>query len=212
MLFSLMVVISLLRCVSSVAVQTADKHSHFMKLALRHAQHAFREKEVPIGAVLVDEDGIVVAAARNRVEALCDATAHAEMECLRRASKIKGNWRLLNCTLYTTLEPCTMCASALQSFRVKKVVYAAPDRRLGGLGSWVDLVGAKHPFHELEVESGVCAEESALLLKRFFQMRRREKKESESELGSIVDTISSRGADYGNKIPFADTPLPNTEV
>jgi tRNA(adenine34) deaminase len=100
----------------------------------------------------------------------------AEIECLRLASKLRDNWRLHNCTLYTTLEPCPMCASALQSFRVKKVVYAAPDKRLGALGSWVDLVGARHPFHQLEVERGVCEEESAILMKRFFQMRRRESK------------------------------------
>lgn len=158
---------------SSVMVYS-NKHIHYMKLALRHAQHAFREKEVPIGAVLVDEHGVVISAARNRVEALCDATAHAEMECLRAASKIKKNWRLINCTLYTTLEPCAMCASAIQSSRVKKVVYAAPDTRLGAFGSWVDLIKAQHPFHSIEIERGVCEEESSLLLKRFFQMRRRE--------------------------------------
>lgn len=162
-----------------------------MRLALRHAQHAFREKEVPIGAVLVDENGIVLAAARNRVESLNDATAHAEMECLRMASRVSGNWRLLNSTLYTTLEPCAMCTGAMQAFRVKRVVYAAPDTRLGALGSWVDLVAAEHPFHQLEVERGMCEDESALLLKRFFQMRRRENITDKNPIERGMDFITS---------------------
>lgn len=180
------VAMTLIGRASSVAIIPSDSRAHFMKLALRHAQHAFREKEVPIGAVLVDENGEVLAAARNRVEALRDPTAHAEMECLRLASQQRANWRLLNCTLYTTLEPCPMCAGALQAARVRRVVYAASDRRLGALGSWVDLVGAGHPFHNLQVERGVCEDEAAILLKRFFQMRRRE-----NEGGRLGDEVWS---------------------
>lgn len=170
----IIIIMILFARISSSSLSQADPRVHFMKLALRHAQHAFREKEVPIGAVLVDEHGEVLAAARNRVEAMRDSTAHAEMECLRLASRVRANWRLLNCTLYTTLEPCPMCTGALQAARVQRVVYAASDRRLGALGSWVDLVSAGHPFHRMEVEGGVCEEEAANLMKRFFQMRRRE--------------------------------------
>lgn len=171
------------------------QHTHYMKLALRHAQHAFREKEVPIGAVLVAADGTVISAARNRVEGLKDATAHAEIECLRSAAKLTDNWRLLDCTLYSTLEPCPMCVSALQAFRVKRVVYAAPDKRLGALGSWVDLVGANHPYHKLEIERGICEEESAILIKRFFQMRRREN--AEANAGKEEEPATSRGGAFG---------------
>ena len=95
-----------------------------MRLALRHAQHAFREKEVPVGAVIVDQrNGEVIATSRNNVEKNNDVTSHAEIECIRKAAKITGNWRLSDYTLYTTLEPCVMCMAAIQSARLKKVVY-----------------------------------------------------------------------------------------
>lgn len=151
-----------------------NNNEFYMKLALRHAQHAFREKEVPIGAVIADSNGTVIATGRNQVETLKDGCAHAEILCLRRAADVIGNWRLNDCTLYTTLEPCPMCLGAIQSFRIKKVVYGASDHRLGACGSWVNLVEAQHPFHLVELEGGVLQEESSILLKRFFQMRRRE--------------------------------------
>jgi len=103
-----------------------------------------------------------------------DATAHAEIQCLRMAASLRDNWRLSGCTLYSTLEPCPMCMGAIQAFRVKRVVFAASDHRLGALGSWVDLISSKHPYHEVSVTGGVLEDESALLLRRFFQMRRRE--------------------------------------
>lgn len=146
----------------------------FMKLALRHAQHSFREKEVPVGAVIVDENRMVLATARNRVESTKDATAHAEVQCLRAAAELNGNWRLSNCTLYSTLEPCVMCMGAIQAFRIKRVVFGAPDIRLGALGSWINLAEDNHPFHNVEISRGVLEGESTTLLKRFFQMRRRE--------------------------------------
>jgi tRNA(Arg) A34 adenosine deaminase TadA len=105
----------------------------FMKLALRNAQNAARDKEVPIGAVLVDKDNTVIATARNSVEECYDATAHAEMECLRKASRLLKNWRLQDCTLYTTVEPCAMCLSAIQSFRVKRLGFFLFHSRLSFL-------------------------------------------------------------------------------
>lgn len=153
----------------------AAMDEHFMKLALRHAQHGARESEVPIGAVIVDSDGTVLAASRNRVEAEKDATAHAEVLCMREAAKLNDNWRLSNCTLYSTLEPCPMCLSAMQSFRIKRLVYGAKDIRLGACGSHVNLLD-NHPFHNIEVADGLMAESSEGLLKRFFQSRRAEVK------------------------------------
>ena len=157
-----------------LSVGSRDKEENFMRLALRHAQHAFREKEVPIGAVIVDSNGIVLATARNQVETKHDVTAHAEIECLRKVTKLRNNWRLPDCTLYTTLEPCPMCLGAIQASRIKRVVYGASDLRVGACGSWVDLVSSKHPYHTVEIKSGLLQEESSILLKRFFQMRRRE--------------------------------------
>lgn len=145
-----------------------------MRLALRHAQHSFREKEVPIGAVIVDGEGIILATSGNEVEARNDVTAHAEISCIRKAALIKKNWRLSDCTLYSTLEPCPMCMGAIQASRIKRVVFGAPDIRMGACGSWINLIDSKHPFHDVEVVGGLLEEESSTLLKRFFQMRRRE--------------------------------------
>jgi tRNA(adenine34) deaminase len=111
-----------------------------MKLALRHAQFAYRQKEVPIGAIVVsNKDGIVLSTARNSVEKYGDSTAHAELLAIRKASSLVKNWRLLDCTLYTTLEPCPMCMGAIQGSRINKVVYGAKDIRIGACGSWIDL-------------------------------------------------------------------------
>eukprot|EP01041_Mallomonas_annulata_P004603 gene4603-9142_t len=178
-----------LRCSSQkIQMSTSSRAAevYFMKLALRHAQHAFREKEVPIGAVVVDGNGTVLATARNRVEHFKDATAHAEIQCLRAASELRGNWRLSDCTLYTTVEPCAMCMGAIQGFRVRKVVYAAKDHRLGALGSWINMVDAEHPFHKVEVQGGILEEDSSILLKRFFQMRRRE----QADPAGLIDRAS----------------------
>lgn len=170
----------------SATAGAENQDAHFMRLALRHAQWAFREKEVPIGAVLVDEGGRVIAAARNSVESRKDASAHAELSVLKKASQVLGNWRLQNCTLYTTVEPCAMCMGAAQGFRVRRLVYGAADHRLGACGSWVNLADTNHPFCNVEVTGGVLADESSILLRRFFQLRRREAAESQN-IPSILD-------------------------
>ena len=159
---------------TSSADLVVDRDEHFMRLALRHAQHSFREKEVPVGAVIVDANGTILAASRNEVESKNDVTAHAEISCIRKVAQMKNNWRLSDCTLYSTLEPCPMCMGAVQASRIKRVVYGAPDLRMGACGSWVNLVDMKHPFHTVEVVGGLLSAESSTLLKRFFQMRRRE--------------------------------------
>lgn len=159
----------------------------FMKLALRHAQHAFRESEVPVGAVVVDENGVVLAASRNRVEAQHDATAHAEIVAMRQAAELRKDWRLLKCTVYSTLEPCPMCLSAMQSFRVDRLVFGAKDTRLGACGTHINLLEAQHPFSSIDVSGGLLAEESASLLKRFFLNRRQEDKLSDIGRGATVE-------------------------
>ena len=161
---------------------------HFMKLAIRHAQHAVRDIEVPIGAVLEDSLGTVLAASRNQVETKQDASAHAEIVCMREAAHLLGTWRLSGCTVYSTLEPCPMCFAAMQSFRIKRLVYGAKDIRLGACGSYVNLMESKHPFHNIEVTGGLFAETSEGLLKRFFQNRR-----ADNKTGTLDSSYTTRG-------------------
>lgn len=154
---------------SSFLSQRDDEY--FMKEALKEAKKAYEQLEVPVGAVLV-HDGQVIARGYNQVELLKDATAHAEMICLTSGASYLENWRLLEATLYCTLEPCTMCAGAMFLSRVKKLVWGAPDLRHGAGGSWINLFKEKHPTHTIEVQGGVLEAECADLMRRFFEMRR----------------------------------------
>jgi len=146
----------------------------FMMEALKEAKKAYDIDEVPIGCVLVHGDK-VIARGHNQVEKLKDATAHAEMICLTSASAYFNDWRLDNTILYTTLEPCIMCAGAIINARVKKVIWAAKDLRVGANGSFIDVFKKKHPIHEVEIESGVLEEISSNLLREFFQKTRNKK-------------------------------------
>lgn len=145
---------------------------HFMREALKEAIKAYEKDEVPVGAVLVVK-GRIIARGHNQVELLQDATAHAEILCLTTGAALLKNWRLADATLYCTLEPCCMCAGAMFSSRIKRLVWGAKDIRLGANGSWIDVFSEKHPMHEIEVSSGILAEESAALLKKFFQQKRK---------------------------------------
>lgn len=151
--------------------QRMDQDLFFMREALKEAKKAFAAGEVPVGAVLVFQNKII-SRGHNQVELLQDATAHAEMVCLTAGSEALANWRLLETTLYCTLEPCAMCAGAMFAARVKRLVWGAPDLRLGANGSWIDLFREKHPMHALEVTSGVLGEEAADLMRKFFEEKR----------------------------------------
>ena len=144
----------------------------YMREALLEAEKAFAADEVPVGAVLVHR-GEIIARAHNQVERLGDASAHAEMLCLRLGAQVLGNWRLLNTTLYCTLEPCAMCAGAMILARLPLLIWGAPDLRHGANGSWTNLF--PHPIHEVAVQSGVLQQESAALMTAFFQKKRKEK-------------------------------------
>jgi len=150
-----------------------QKDEFFMQMALEEAQKSFLLGEVPVGAVLV-RNNLVIAKAHNLVETLKDPSCHAEMLCIREGVKVLNNWRLLDCTLYTTLEPCAMCYGAIVLSRIKKVVYGAQDLRHGACGSWVNLPEAKHPIHQVVCQNGVLQQESSVLLKSFFKKRREE--------------------------------------
>ena len=143
----------------------------FMALALEQAEEAAICGEVPIGAVLVCK-GAVLAADRNRREALKDATAHAEILVMRRAGELLGGWRLSNCTLYVTLEPCPMCAGAMVQARIDRLVFGAADPKGGAAGTLYDIVRDQRLNHRLEVTGGVLESECAALLQKFFRERR----------------------------------------
>lgn len=140
----------------------------FMKLALDEAKRAFDEQEVPIGAVLIDESGILICGDHNRIEQLNDATAHAEILTLRAASKILNRRRLTDCTLYSTVEPCAMCAGALILCRVKRLVYGVTDSKFGASESLFNVTDNPALNHRLQVTAGVLEDESCNLLKKFF--------------------------------------------
>ena len=155
---------------------TADDEK-FMRMALREAEKAFDEKEIPIGCVIV-KDGVVIGKGHNQIEMLKDATAHAEILSIGTAANSLENWRLDGCTLYVTLEPCPMCAGAILNSRVSRVVYGSPDTRFGGCGTTVDVISNNALKREVEVVGGLLADECLGILKAFFQKMRLEKGDS----------------------------------
>src|SRR5262245_17719909 len=142
-------------------ISPKDIDEKFMLEALKEAWKAFKEDEVPVGAVLVKGER-VIARGHNQIEMLKDATAHAEMLCITSGEAAVENWRLAETTLYCTIEPCTMCAGAMLLARVPTLVWGAPDLRHGANGSWIDLFSKVHPMHTMTVRKGIFAEQSAL--------------------------------------------------
>jgi tRNA(adenine34) deaminase len=151
-------------------------HESFMAVALEEAREAYARAEVPVGAVLVDEQGEILSRGHNAPLALCDPTAHAEMVVLRRAARALRNYRLPGTTLYVTLEPCAMCFGAMMQARIRTLVFGASDAKAGVLGGAVDLTKASSFNHYIEVIGGVLAEISSGLLTSFFQERRQARK------------------------------------
>jgi tRNA(adenine34) deaminase len=142
-----------------------------MRAALVEARRATEHGDVPVGAIVI-RDGVVIASAGNQREQLNDPSAHAEVLALRAAAAHLGTWRLDDCTLYVTLEPCVMCAGAIINARVGTVVFGAPDLKAGALGSLYNIAADPRLNHEPVVRHGVLAEESASLLHEFFSERR----------------------------------------
>lgn len=153
-------------------IDQASDHSLVMKLALSEAAVAFQEEEVPVGAVLISESGLVLASAHNQVISLSDPTAHAEILALRHAAKKIQNYRLLNTTLYVTVEPCMMCMGAIIHARVSRLVYGARESKWGAAGTLYDLSTDRRLNHCLDVIAGVCETECREILQRFFRDRR----------------------------------------
>ena len=145
---------------------------HYMELALREAERAAREGEVPVGAVVV-RDRRVIARAHNCPIRLSDPSAHAESLALRRAGRRLGNYRLEGCTLYATIEPCAMCAGAIIQARVGRLVFGAHDSKAGAAGSVLSVIGNPRLNHRLEVVSGILGDRAACLLRNFFRLARK---------------------------------------
>jgi tRNA(adenine34) deaminase len=150
-----------------------DLHSdhYFMGEALRQAVRAYEAEEVPVGAVIV-RAGRIIARASNQVELLKDATAHAEMLALTQAEEVVGDWRLTDCTLYVTKEPCPMCAGAIVHVRLARVVFGASDPKSGAAGSALNLLQWPTLNHRCEITSGVLENECRTLLQAFFGEQR----------------------------------------
>ncbi|WP_283672843.1 tRNA adenosine(34) deaminase TadA [Butyricicoccus sp. Marseille-Q5471] len=155
----------------------------YMKAALRLAQKAADEGEVPVGAVVVC-DGKIVGRGRNRRETRKDALHHAEIEAIGKACKKLGGWRLHRCDIYVTLEPCPMCAGAIINSRIKTVYFGAPDAKAGSCGTLVNLFELPYN-HKPEVVSGLMEEECAGILKSFFRELRRKKEKSKSDTTGV---------------------------
>jgi tRNA(adenine34) deaminase len=146
---------------------------YFMREALRQAQKAYAAGEVPIGAIVV-RAGKIIARAYNQVELLKDATAHAEMLALTQAEAAVGDWRLTDCDLYVTKEPCAMCAGALVHTRIRRVIFGCADPSAGAAGSVINLLQMPGFNHRSDIASGVLQHECAAILQNFFRERRDE--------------------------------------
>ncbi len=147
----------------------------FMKEALKEAKKAYDKLEVPVGAVIV-KDGKIIARAHNLKETKYDTTKHAEILAIQKASKKLNSWRLIDCEMYVTLEPCSMCAGALINSRIKKVYIGASDKKTGAVGSVFNLLEDYIFNHKVEYEKGVMQDECEKILKEFFKELRKIKK------------------------------------
>ncbi len=150
----------------------SDKY--WMQLAYEQAQNAAAAGEVPVGAVLVSEEGVLLAQAHNRVECQHNPCAHAEMLVLQQAAQLIKNHRLLHTTLYVTLEPCAMCAAALVHARIKRLVFAVRDFKAGAAGSVFNLLQGRPLNHQVHIDEGIMQSECTFLLQSFFQALRNE--------------------------------------
>ena len=164
-----------------------------MRQALDQARNAYALGEVPVGAVVV-RDGRVIATGFNQPIGECDPTAHAEIRAIRQAAEILGNYRLVGCDLYVTLEPCAMCAGAIQHARIRRVVWGAPDPKTGACGSVIDLMAETRLNHHGESLGGVLADESASLLRNFFAQRRRRDKPGHLKFSPMLGRHNLRTA------------------
>ena len=144
---------------------------HYMSLAIENARDAANNGEVPVGCIITDKDGNIIASSRNNCENMSDATAHAEIEAIKQASAKLGSWRLNDCTLYVTLEPCPMCAGAIIQSRIPVIVYGAKDHHGGACGSVINIFEENFGHHPA-IYGNVLGDDCRDLLSNFFRERR----------------------------------------
>jgi tRNA(adenine34) deaminase len=148
-------------------------HEQYMQLAIKQAGKAEQMEEVPVGAVIVNSEGNILASAHNQTISRSDPTAHAEIQAMRKAAAKLRNYRLLSTTLYATVEPCVMCMGAIVHARVKCVVFGAPDPKWGAAGSLYNFCEDTRLNHQPQIIGGICEEECRDMLQRFFRQRRK---------------------------------------
>lgn len=187
--------------------QQADEHA--MRIALDQAQNAWLAGEVPVGAVIMRE-GQVIATGYNRPITTHDPTAHAEIVALRHAAQLLENYRLPECELFVTLEPCAMCAMAMMHARFKRVVFATTDPKTGVAGSVLDLFANRQLNHHTHIVGGVLADASSQMLKQFFAERRAQIKSLRDERRALASVQALRGMDVIE--PHVDELLPVPQV
>ncbi|HET9418056.1 MAG TPA: tRNA adenosine(34) deaminase TadA [Chthoniobacterales bacterium] len=158
-------------CAGRVAEPLMQTDVDLMREALRLARKAYDAEEVPVGAI-VTRDGKIIGRAYNQVELLKDATAHAEMLALTQAEAAMGDWRLSDCDLYVTKEPCAMCAGAIVHVRIRRVIFGCPDERVGAAGSVINLLQMPRFNHQCAITGGVLQTECAAILQKFFRQKR----------------------------------------
>jgi tRNA(adenine34) deaminase len=151
-----------------------EKHTKFMKMALGEAKKAVQKSEVPIGAVLVSDSWEILSLSHNQTISLSDPTAHAEIITLRKAAQKVSNYRLLNTTLYVTIEPCIMCMGAIIHARVSRVVFGAKDPKWGAAGSLYNFANDTRLNYRPDIVHGVCEDECRTLIQEFFRSKRRD--------------------------------------
>lgn len=144
----------------------------FMEEALKEAEIAFKEDEVPVGAVIVSPEGKIIGRGRNQIIKFCDPTAHAEILAIKEACKTLGNYRLIGCKMYVTLEPCPMCAYALVLARIEELIFATADEKTGACGSIYNIINDKRLNHQIKIRNGLLKEKAQELLKEFFKAKR----------------------------------------
>ena len=155
-------------------MKPTDNQVSWMQAALKAANECLEHGDVPVGAIVVDANGHTIGVGRNQREELNNPLAHAEIQALQNAAQNIGNWRLDDCTIVVTLEPCTMCAGAIVNSRIKQIVFGADEPKTGAVGSLFDVVRDRRLTHQPEVVAGVLAQESAELLRNFFASKRQD--------------------------------------
>ncbi|HFI0620306.1 TPA: tRNA adenosine(34) deaminase TadA [Streptococcus suis] len=165
---------------------TLEEKEYFMRQALEEARKSLEKDEIPIGCVIV-KDGQIIGRGHNAREELNQAIMHAEVMAIKEANQVEGNWRLLDTTLFVTIEPCVMCSGAIGLARIPQVVYGATNQKFGAAGSLYDILTDERLNHRVEVETGILEEDCAQMMQDFFRQRREKQKADKLATKSQVD-------------------------